>query len=234
MHWVPDLEDAIARCTELGFPPQRGGRIGDHLHNGVWLGRKLEYVELISVVDLEPWRHGPRGPVAASREAAMLAGGGALQFAFEVDDVGAVVADVRRRGVVMRDPAAGSIRYPSDNTAAWETAWVDEGPPGGRSSSDTRRRAATVSQSAGAAAAAAGLVVPRRCARDAGPAGCGRLACPAAVRRKHAGRRRASSGRVRLRRAVYVRACRPHHPDPARWDPRASRGCVRRALRARG
>ena|SRR5262245_37140392 len=54
----------------------------------------------------------------------MLAGGGALQFAFEVDDVAAVVADVRRRGVVMRDPAAGSIRYPSGNTAAW----VDEGP----------------------------------------------------------------------------------------------------------
>ena len=128
MHWVPDLEAAIARCTELGFPPQRGGRIGDHLHNGVWLGRKLEYVELISVVDLEAWRHGPRGPIAASREAAMLAGGGALQFAFEVDDVAAVVADVRRRGVVMRDPAAGSIRYPSGNTAAWETAWVDEGP----------------------------------------------------------------------------------------------------------
>jgi len=58
----------------------------------------------------------------------MLAGGGALQFAFEVDDVAAVVADVRRRNVVMRDPAAGSIRYPSGNTAAWETASVHEGP----------------------------------------------------------------------------------------------------------
>jgi hypothetical protein len=58
----------------------------------------------------------------------MLAGGGALQFAFEVDDVAAVVADVRRRGLVVRDPAAGSIRYPSGKTSAWETTWVDEGP----------------------------------------------------------------------------------------------------------
>jgi hypothetical protein len=128
MHWVPNLEHAIAVCTELGFPPQRGGQIGDHLRNAVWLGRELEYVELISVVDLEAWRHGRRGPLAASREAAMLAGGGALQFAFEVDDVAAVVADVRRRGVVIRDPTAGSIRYPSGNTAAWESALVDEGP----------------------------------------------------------------------------------------------------------
>jgi Glyoxalase-like domain len=88
----------------------------------------LEYVELISVVDLEAWRHGLRGSLAASREAAMLASGGALQFAFEVDDVVAVVADVRRRGVVIGDPAAGAIRYPNGNTAAWETAWVDEGP----------------------------------------------------------------------------------------------------------
>jgi hypothetical protein len=26
MHWVPDLEAGIARCTELGFAPQRLGR----------------------------------------------------------------------------------------------------------------------------------------------------------------------------------------------------------------
>ncbi|HEY1297659.1 MAG TPA: VOC family protein [Chloroflexota bacterium] len=128
MHWVPDLEAAIARCTQLGFPPQRGGRIGPQLHNSVWLGRELEYVELISVVDLEAWRRGRRGPLAASREAAMLAGGGALQFAFEVDDVEAVVADVRGRGIVMRNAAADSIRYPNGNTAQWQTAWVDEGP----------------------------------------------------------------------------------------------------------
>ena len=36
MHWVPDLEAGIARCTELGFPPKRLGRIGEHLHNGGW------------------------------------------------------------------------------------------------------------------------------------------------------------------------------------------------------
>jgi hypothetical protein len=90
--------------------------------------RELEYVELISVVDLNGWCRTPRGPLVASREAAMLAGGGALQFAFEVDDLAVVVGDVRRRGVSMRDPAPGSIRYPSGNVAAWEAAWVDEGP----------------------------------------------------------------------------------------------------------
>src|SRR5258708_28265477 len=93
MHWVPDLEEAIARWTELGFPPQRGGRIGEQLHNAVWLGRELEYVELISVVELEAWRRVPRGPFAASREAAMLAGGGALTVAFPADDLPAVVPD---------------------------------------------------------------------------------------------------------------------------------------------
>jgi hypothetical protein len=35
MHWVADLDAAIDQCTRLGFPPQRGGRIGAHLHNAV-------------------------------------------------------------------------------------------------------------------------------------------------------------------------------------------------------
>jgi len=30
--------------------PQRLGRIGEHLHNGGWWGRELEYLELISAV----------------------------------------------------------------------------------------------------------------------------------------------------------------------------------------
>jgi catechol 2,3-dioxygenase-like lactoylglutathione lyase family enzyme len=128
MHWVPDLDAALARCAGLGFPPERGGRIGEHLHNAVWWGRELEYVELISVVDLEAWRGGPRGPLAASRGATMAAGGGALQFAFEVDDLDAVVAAVRSRGIAIRDPAAGSIVFPGGNTAGWQAAWVDEGP----------------------------------------------------------------------------------------------------------
>jgi hypothetical protein len=149
MHWVPDLDSAVARCASLGFPPQAGGRIGDHLRNAFWIGRDLTYVELISVIDRDAWRRGPRGALAPSREAAMAAGGGGLQFAFEVDDLDAVVADVRSRGIEIRAPDTGSIRYPSGNTASWRAAWVDEGPgwrpffiqyPAARPERLTRRR----------------------------------------------------------------------------------------------
>ena len=145
MHWVPDLEAAIARCTELGFPPQRGGRIGDHLHNGVWVGREMEYVELISVVDLEAWRHGSARPARRLPRGRMLAGGGALQFAFEVDDLAAVVADVRRRGVVCATPRQARSATRAATRPRGRPLGSTRGLAGGRSSSDTRRRAATAS-----------------------------------------------------------------------------------------
>ena len=131
MHWVPDLDEAARVCAAMGFPPKPGGRIGEHLRNATWGGRDGTFVELISVVDLETWRRrsGPRGPLAPSREAAMRDGGGALQFAFEVDDLAATVAAVRGRGVRIGDPQIGSWQSATDgSTATWQAAWVDEGP----------------------------------------------------------------------------------------------------------
>jgi Glyoxalase-like domain len=130
MHWVPDLEPALAECAARGFPARMGGDIGGSpLRNATWSGRDLQYVELISVRDWDDWRSRPRGPVGAARDAAMADGGGALQFAFEVDDLASAVVAARGRGVAFRDPEAGSWRSASGTgTATWEAAWLAEGP----------------------------------------------------------------------------------------------------------
>ena len=59
----------------------------------------------------------------------MAAGGGALAFAFEVDDLSSTVAEARQRGVAVRDPEVGTARRASDGaTVSWQAAWLDEGP----------------------------------------------------------------------------------------------------------
>ena len=64
-HWLPDLEAAIAHCTELGFPPQRLGRIGEHLHNGGWWGR--EPYHLAASHDTEAQHYSTTLSIAAER-----------------------------------------------------------------------------------------------------------------------------------------------------------------------
>ena len=43
------------------------GDAPEHLHNGVWLGRELQYVELISVDDVTAAVVPPAGPPAEAR-----------------------------------------------------------------------------------------------------------------------------------------------------------------------
>src|SRR6478672_6520749 len=98
MHWVPDLDEAMALAAARGFPANPGGRIGELLLNAFWSGRDI-YVELISVTDRAAFRERNRGPNGLAREAAMAAGGGGGQFAYAVDDLAATVAAVRSRGI---------------------------------------------------------------------------------------------------------------------------------------
>jgi catechol 2,3-dioxygenase-like lactoylglutathione lyase family enzyme len=128
MHWVPNLDVAVAECTARGFPPRIWGRIGESaLHNAGWNARDGNYLELISVYDWEAWRNRKRGSGASAREAA-LAAGGALQFAFEVNDMPSTVAAVRDRGIEITDPSVGTIEQPGGAIGRRENAWVIEGP----------------------------------------------------------------------------------------------------------
>jgi hypothetical protein len=131
MHWVPNLDTTIAHCAAAGFRPTNGGQLGNGMHNAFWRGRDLTYIELISVFDWEGWRSSsrPSTTVRSAREAAMAAGGGALQFAFEVEDIAAIGAALRHRGVDVGDPRVGTWQRNTDGaTFSWEAAWVIDGP----------------------------------------------------------------------------------------------------------
>lgn len=128
MHWVPSLEAAIAQAAAVGMRFEPAGQLGNGMHNAIWRARDLSCVELISVCDRAAWDKRPRRPGGSARDAAMMAGGGALQFAFEVDDLAPVVADVRSRGIEVSDPIVGAIDQPNGVTHTWQAAWVNEGP----------------------------------------------------------------------------------------------------------
>jgi catechol 2,3-dioxygenase-like lactoylglutathione lyase family enzyme len=127
MHWVPSLDDAVKQAAERGFPARIGGRLGRGMHNALWRARDLTAIELISVHDQDAWRSRRRGSGAAAREAALVSGG-ALQFAFEVDDLASAVADVRSRGIEISDPQVGTLDLGSGGTVSWQAALITEGP----------------------------------------------------------------------------------------------------------
>ena len=65
LHWVPDLDEAIARFTAHGFVISPGGRHPGGTRNASWASRHTgAYVELLTV---EAWRE---------RRACARAGGG--------------------------------------------------------------------------------------------------------------------------------------------------------------
>ena len=97
------------------------------MHNAFWRGRDLTAIELMSVYDWDAWRSRPRGSGAAAREAA-LATGGALQLAFEVDDLAVVVASVRSRGIAISEPREARSDGADGTVYSWHAAWVTEGP----------------------------------------------------------------------------------------------------------
>lgn len=127
VHWVPDLEAAMEQYRALGFQPVYGGQHqGRGTHDALChLG--LAYIELLAVNNwdfVRDWQ-----PLGFSRiEAAIQAGGGAMDFVVEVTDVPATVAKARANGIRMSDPTPRSRQWPDGSTASWVSSRFLEGP----------------------------------------------------------------------------------------------------------
>jgi catechol 2,3-dioxygenase-like lactoylglutathione lyase family enzyme len=127
MHWVPDLDAATKDYQSLGFTIEPGGEHpGLGTRNAAWR-IDARYVELITVHDEKAARAG-FGPAWPAIDATLRTGGGALAFAVLVDDVAAMVAQLRSRGVSVEDEQTGSIQQPDRSTVTWALAFISEGP----------------------------------------------------------------------------------------------------------
>jgi catechol 2,3-dioxygenase-like lactoylglutathione lyase family enzyme len=127
MHWVPDLDAAVAAYRALGFPVNPGGEHPHRgTHNAAWRCG-VTYIELIAVHDWDVFRRA-RPTTAEQIEIVLQSGGGGLRFAVQTDDVTAAVAAARAAGCEVADPSPGSIRRRDGSTASWSTAAL-AGPP---------------------------------------------------------------------------------------------------------
>ncbi|UNO40200.1 VOC family protein [Streptomyces sp. MST-110588] len=100
LHCVPDVDTAASAYTAAGLPahanpPYLGYR------NGAWR-LDTRYVELVSVVDRAEFEDSPYGVAMADWmphiDTLVAEGGGALNFAVHVGDVGATTERLRRAG----------------------------------------------------------------------------------------------------------------------------------------
>ena len=113
---VPNLEAGIDAYTRLGFLVYPGGaHTGRGTHNAIAFHQE-DYLELLSVRDRAEHP-------ADSRLAEFLAGGGGFRYiAVQSDDLAADVAEMRRRGVEVGDPAEGGRRTPAGQELRWKAA----------------------------------------------------------------------------------------------------------------
>jgi len=127
VHWVPNLENAIARYRDLGFRMEYGGRNPDlGATNAAWKTGSA-YIEVIAI-EGEPnaaIRSGSQWHVLSS---VLDAGGGALAFAILVDDVAATTAHVQTRGFATIPVTPGRLRLPDGSTGVWTAAVLQDGP----------------------------------------------------------------------------------------------------------
>ena len=124
---VPDLERGIDAYTRIGFDIYPGGTHTDRATHNAIAFHHDDYLELLSLRD-------PHAPIAAGSSDARLAeflarGGGFRYVAVQSDDLAADVAAMRRRGVDVSDPAAGTRRSPSGQELAWRAAGLGAGNP---------------------------------------------------------------------------------------------------------
>ena len=131
MHWVPDLERAIAACDALGYPVRRGGRHPMGTHNAVWRAGDGTYTELIAVHDWDTFREARGADASESLGRLLETGGGAGAIAFEVDDAAATAEALRSRGVEVSGPREGGIERPDGSRASWHLVGVRPAPPAG-------------------------------------------------------------------------------------------------------
>ena len=121
---MPDLQQAIAQYTKLGFHVFPGGsHPGKGTHNAIAL-LDDDYIELMSIRD--PAEHrasvGKPGDTNADLADFIAAGGGIRSVVLQSDDLSAEVAAMRSRGVDVSDAIEGGRLTPSGQQLRWKAA----------------------------------------------------------------------------------------------------------------
>jgi catechol 2,3-dioxygenase-like lactoylglutathione lyase family enzyme len=113
---VPDLEQAIADYSALGFTVSPGGEHADgRTHNALIPFADGSYVELIA------FRPGVAAPDHRWWQAA-VAGGGLTDWALGLDALAARVQDLREAGLPFDEPRDGGRLRPDGVRLAWRVA----------------------------------------------------------------------------------------------------------------
>lgn len=121
---VPDLQQAIAQYTKLGFNVFPGGaHPGKGTHNAIAL-LDDDYIELMSIRD--PAEHqaalGKPGDTNVDLADFIASGGGIRSVVLQSDDLNAEVAAMRSRGIDVSDVIEGGRLTPSGQQLRWKTA----------------------------------------------------------------------------------------------------------------
>jgi catechol 2,3-dioxygenase-like lactoylglutathione lyase family enzyme len=120
---VPDLQQAIATYTRLGFRMHPGGvHPGQGTHNAIAFNQD-DYLELLAVNPAE-------AQLASPRLVEFLAAGGGFRYVcVQSDNLAADVKAMRARGVDVGDPVDGGRRTPGGQELRWRSASLGAGHP---------------------------------------------------------------------------------------------------------
>lgn len=126
VHWVPDLDVAMDQYRELGFHVVYGGEHQGRGTHSALCHVGLPYIELLAVHNwplVHDWQ-----PGFSRIEEVINAGGGAMDFVMEVNDVAAMVARLHGAGIDTTDPTPRSRQWPDGGTVNWTSAHCLNGP----------------------------------------------------------------------------------------------------------
>ncbi len=120
---VPDLPQAIAQYSNMGFNMYAGGaHPGKGTHNAIAFNGE-EYLELLAIRDpAEYAASGKPGTWNTGLTDFIAAGGGIRFVAVQSDDLAADVAAMRSRGVDVSAAMDGSRRTPAGQELRWKSA----------------------------------------------------------------------------------------------------------------
>ncbi|MBL1078711.1 VOC family protein [Nocardia sp. 2] len=140
LHWVPDVDAAVAAYTAAGMPAHANPPDTGFQHGGWRMDER--YVEILTVTDEERFRaHMFAQAWTALEPAAAVAsraGGGAMTFAVNVTDVGETAARLLRAGhkildtVIPRESTGGSIGFREVfllDAPSWAPFFITYDPP---------------------------------------------------------------------------------------------------------
>src|SRR5262244_2672894 len=124
MMCVPDLGEAMAAYTRIGFDVYPGGvHTGKGTENAIAFNQD-DYIELLSVRDRAEYaaaEAAPGNPTAGLLDF-LAAGGGFRVVVLQSDDLAADVAAMRGRGVEVSDATPGERRAPEGAVLRWKSA----------------------------------------------------------------------------------------------------------------